>query len=135
MGYAQLDPLVVYKSEAYDKFQTLLYRLKFDITAYITSIDFSLFQPQASAQQFTAPRSQTEAEYIKILQQASQQVKNVPLVSSHPAAQPTTSEGIEVFEVNDTPSPAPSSPSGKVRPNDPCPCGSGKKYKKCCGAQ
>ncbi|MDR0369519.1 MAG: SEC-C domain-containing protein [Candidatus Peribacteria bacterium] len=22
----------------------------------------------------------------------------------------------------------------KVRPNDPCPCGSGKKYKKCCGA-
>jgi hypothetical protein len=24
-------------------------------------------------------------------------------------------------------------PSGKIYPNDPCPCGSGKKYKKCCG--
>jgi uncharacterized protein len=27
----------------------------------------------------------------------------------------------------------PASPLGKVRRNDPCPCGSGKKYKKCCG--
>jgi hypothetical protein len=34
------------------------------------------------------------------------------------------------------PEPAPTaSPSGKVGRNDPCPCGSGKKYKKCCGRQ
>jgi uncharacterized protein YecA (UPF0149 family) len=26
-------------------------------------------------------------------------------------------------------------PSTKTRPNDQCPCGSGKKYKKCCGAK
>ena len=46
MGYAQLDPLVVYKSEAYDKFQNLLYRLQFDVIAYIASIDFGTIQPQ-----------------------------------------------------------------------------------------
>ncbi len=32
------------------------------------------------------------------------------------------------------PPPAPPAPAGKVGRNDPCPCGSGKKYKKCCGA-
>jgi uncharacterized protein YecA (UPF0149 family) len=30
-------------------------------------------------------------------------------------------------------SPAPNKTAGKVGPNAPCPCGSGKKYKKCCG--
>ena len=136
MWYAQLDPLVVYKSEAYDKFQTLLYRLKFDITAYITGIDFSLFQPQDTTQQFIATHSQTESEYLKVLQQASQQVKPVVSATSPRPAQSAPSEGIEVFEVSDTSPSSVSVPqsSGKTRPNDPCPCGSGKKYKKCCGA-
>ena len=48
VGYAQLDPLVIYKSEAYTKFQNLLYRLKYDVTAYIASLDFSLAQAQAA---------------------------------------------------------------------------------------
>ena len=37
----------------------------------------------------------------------------------------------EIFEVANTPK---TSPDAKVRPNDACPCGSGKKYKKCHGA-
>lgn len=37
----------------------------------------------------------------------------------------------EIFEVDETPK---TSPDAKVRPNDACPCGSGKKYKKCHGA-
>jgi preprotein translocase subunit SecA len=47
VGYAQLDPLVIYKSEAFNKFQNLLYRLKYDVTAYIASLDFSAAQAQA----------------------------------------------------------------------------------------
>jgi uncharacterized protein YecA (UPF0149 family) len=47
-------------------------------------------------------------------------------------------DGVEIFEVEDSsPAETPSSvvlpEKRKVRPNDPCPCGSGKKYKKCCG--
>jgi preprotein translocase subunit SecA len=49
MGYAQLDPLVVYKSEAFDKFQNLLYRLQYDVTAYVAGIDFSGIQQQGQA--------------------------------------------------------------------------------------
>ncbi|MDR0650713.1 MAG: SEC-C domain-containing protein [Candidatus Peribacteria bacterium] len=48
-------------------------------------------------------------------------------------------DGVEIFEVEDS-SPSPEAASTlippekrKVRPNDLCPCGSGKKYKKCCG--
>jgi uncharacterized protein YecA (UPF0149 family) len=43
-------------------------------------------------------------------------------------------DDVEVFEVVDADEPAKQEvirPQWKVRPNDPCPCGSGKKYKKC----
>lgn len=50
----------------------------------------------------------------------------------------TSEDGVEVFEVgNDdvgvgTPEVVDTTTRHKPRPNDPCPCGSGKKYKKCC---
>lgn len=52
----------------------------------------------------------------------------------------TSADGVEVFEVGDndvavgTPEVIDTNTKHKPRPNDPCPCGSGKKYKKCCGA-
>jgi len=45
-------------------------------------------------------------------------------------------EGRWYYQDGETPAPAPVTRSApKVGRNDPCPCGSGKKYKKCCGAQ
>ena len=41
MGYAQIDPLVVYKKEAFEKFQQLLLRLKQNVTMYLMNFDFS----------------------------------------------------------------------------------------------
>ncbi|MCX6825282.1 MAG: preprotein translocase subunit SecA [candidate division SR1 bacterium] len=155
VGYAQLDPLVIYKSEAFEKFQTLLYRLKFDVTAYIAGIDFTSVQQQ-DAQQVVMASSQSEAEYLKMLQQVSSEVKEIKFDSSggtkdKPRAKEPekmvyeNSDGVEIFEVNDKNQPMGTpnvfdeavipQPGGKVRPNDPCPCGSGKKYKKCCGAK
>lgn len=148
MWYAQLDPLIVYKSEAYEKFQTLLYRLKFDVTAYITGIDFAMVQ-QNQAQPVVMANSQTEAEYLKMLEKVSAEVKEISFaqpIKTSSAGQKMVYEngdGFEVFEVNDNnqpvgvpnifDEPVVPQPSHKVRPNDPCPCGSGKKYKKCCG--
>jgi uncharacterized protein YchJ len=40
---------------------------------------------------------------------------------------------VEVFEADDVPVREVHKPQWKVRPNDPCPCGSWKKYKKCHG--
>lgn len=145
MWYAQLDPLVVYKSEAYEKFQTLLYRLKFDVTAYIAGIDFALLEQQNQAPQVIMANSQSEAEYLKMLQKVSAEVKEInfdtPKTKEIGKMIYENSDGFEVFEVGDTNQPkwtpdvfdksvAPQ-PGDKTRPNDPCPCGSGKKYKKC----
>ena len=145
MWYAQLDPLVVYKSEAFEKFQILLYRLKFDVTAYIAGIDFSMVQQQDQASQVVMANSQSEAEYLKMLQKVSAEVQEVK--STQPTAKEPekmvyeNSDGVEIYEVNDinqpvgTPTVFDVQPGDKVRPNDPCPCGSGKKYKKCHWAQ
>jgi preprotein translocase subunit SecA len=52
----------------------------------------------------------------------------------------TSADGVEVFEVGDNdvavgvPEVIDTNTKHKPRPNDPCPCGSGKKYKKCHGA-
>lgn len=149
MWYAQLDPLIVYKSEAYDKFQTLLYRLKFDVTAYIVGIDFATLQQQMQTPQVITVNSQSEAEYLKMLQKVSSEVKEMyidkPTLKTPEKMIYENSDGFEIFEVDDknqaiwTPQvfdePVISQLGNKVRPNDLCPCGSGKKYKKCCGAK
>ncbi len=150
MWYAQLDPLVVYKSEAYEKFQTLLYRLKFDVTAYIAGIDFELLQQQQQTpvQQVIEVGSKSEAEYLKMLEKVWSEMKAVEIQKPQPAPKKMVFEhtdGFEVFEVDDkdtpkwTPEvfdePVVPQPGNKIRPNDPCPCGSGKKYKKCCWAK
>ena len=42
-GYAQLDPLVIYKKEAYDKFQRLLSNLKIETLANVFRVDANTF--------------------------------------------------------------------------------------------
>ena len=146
MWYAQLDPLVIYKSEAYDKFQNLLYRLKVDVTSYIASIDFTQIQQQ-QAPTITLGE-QSDEWLLKMLQEVSKQVKPVDLpkymnpekIFADKKATFSSDDGVEIFEVgNDdvgvgTPEVVDTTVKHKPRPNDPCPCGSGKKYKKCHGA-
>jgi hypothetical protein len=102
----------VYKSEAYDKFQTLLYRLKFDVTAYIAGIDFAMLQQQIQAPQAITVNSQSEAEYLKMLQKVSSEVKEIEIDKpSEMAGKPVAkapekmvyenSDGFEIFEVDD----------------------------------
>lgn len=81
-------------------------------------------------------QSSTESDYVHILEAAS---KNAPKVQKIQKTNASSDE-IEVFEVGNEKE-EPVSPYAhifeggqKTRPNDPCPCGSGKKYKRCCGA-
>jgi len=97
-----LDPLIVYKAEAYDKFQHLLYRLKFDVTAYIAGIDFSMLQQPA--QQVIEVGSQSEAEYLKMLQKVGAEMKDIPVQQPQSVPQKVVYEntdGFEIFEVDD----------------------------------
>ncbi len=97
-GYAQQNPLLVYKKEGFEMFQDLVDRIKRE-TVQI------LFRIQVAAPEEVAefkPKSEQELVYSGGDDQ-SQQRKPVRRSNK------------------------------KVGRNDPCPCGSGKKYKKCCG--
>ena len=104
-GYGQKDPLIEYKREGFDLFAGMMERVKSD------TLD-RLFHVQA------------------VRQEGHQEAPPPPPVSSRPQPKLTLSHGDEQVS---TPAPAQRS-DAKVGRNDPCPCGSGKKYKKCHGA-
>jgi preprotein translocase subunit SecA len=96
-AYGQRDPLIEYKSEAFEMFQEMLSAIQEDIIRYI----FMLREVSE-----TTPR------------QAPRQVKLQETRSF-----PTRERKVE----------QPVKRQQKIGRNQPCPCGSGKKYKKCCG--
>ena len=96
-GYAQQDPLRIYRKEGFDMFQGLMERIKDEIVEILFKIKIS---------------SPSQVDNLKRKEQEN-------LTFSH-------SDG------SITKQPVKRS-SQKVQRNDPCPCGSGKKYKKCCG--
>jgi preprotein translocase subunit SecA len=109
-GYAQRDPLNEYKSEAFQLFETMLDSLRSEVTQNLAQIRPLTEQEQAEMlRQFEAQR-------------AALQKKAVP--------QPVGPDGEVVAPEPDEPDP---SSWGDVGRNDPCPCGSGKKFKHCHG--
>ncbi len=112
-GYAQKDPKVEYKMEAYDMFQGMIDGMKEDVASYLFKV-----------------RLAEEVEPAK------KDIWRVSEVVHNETGQFDTSgmaEAAEQSEKTEAPKPFVRA-AAKVGRNDPCPCGSGKKYKKCCGA-
>ncbi|HEX8890375.1 MAG TPA: preprotein translocase subunit SecA [Pyrinomonadaceae bacterium] len=109
VGYGQKDPLVEYKKESFDLFQAMLDRID------QTTIR-SLFNLQIVTEQ--AP---------EVLQQRRAARRSA--LSFTGPNQGAAAAGEEAGKVKTVTRDQP-----KVGRNEPCPCGSGKKYKKCCGA-
>jgi preprotein translocase subunit SecA len=104
-GYAQQDPLVAYKKEAYEMFQHMLASIQEDVIRWIYHVQVAPPQPQP----------------------------NVQVTSmSGAGSTPTTEEGNGAARPAARAAVATAVKTQKVGRNDPCPCGSGKKYKKCC---
>ena len=109
VGYGQKDPLVEYKKQSFDMFQEMLDRID-------TSTIRSLFNLQVVAEQ--------PAEAIR--QRRPARSTSMTFTGPNQGAAAAGEEGGKVKTVvRDQP---------KVGRNEPCPCGSGKKYKKCHGA-
>jgi preprotein translocase subunit SecA len=109
VGYGQKDPLVEYKKESFDLFSAMLDRID-------TITIRSLFNLQVVAEQ--AP------------EQLQQRRRSRP--TSMMFTGPNQGAAAAGEEAGKTKTVTRSQP--KVGRNDPCPCGSGKKHKKCCGA-
>ncbi len=122
-AYGQRDPLVEYKREAFDMFSELMDSIKLDIAS-------AIFRSTTSPESF-------EAFLAGMRRQPSTLVhEDVSLLSADGAVGrtdgPASPQGSPLsLSLGADLTPAREGP--KVGRNDPCPCGSGKKYKKCCG--
>ncbi|NLW92081.1 MAG: preprotein translocase subunit SecA [Syntrophomonadaceae bacterium] len=88
-AYGQKDPLIEYKFEAFDAFQSMIHSIKEDLLRYIMRI--RVVEQQEERVTFVNQGEEAEKKPVKV--------------------------------------------GKKVGRNEPCPCGSGKKYKNCCGKQ
>ncbi|AII60537.1 preprotein translocase subunit SecA [Dehalococcoides mccartyi] len=109
-AFAQRDPLIAYKNEGHVRFQELLETIKHDVVHNIYRIGIQI-------------QHQTESATAKAASRPVQQQK--PLPAAPAAAIP----GVSAKAATQSTTPA----AKEIGRNDPCPCGSGKKYKKCCG--
>jgi preprotein translocase subunit SecA len=112
-GYGQRDPLTEYKREAFDLFEDMVGRVKATVVERLFKVQVVREAPMAMP---------TMTAWANV------QESRGPM----PGDAPTLSPGGAIPEPQRA-RPAPRTAMGeKVGRNDPCPCGSGKKYKKCC---
>lgn len=103
-AYGQKDPLIEYKREAYDLFNSMMHEIQSETVRHLFRTKFG----------------------VQILNQRDEEVIETDL--SRAAENFSYSE-----EQEDSESSQPIINEQKIGRNDLCPCGSGKKYKKCCG--
>lgn len=124
-GYAQKQPLVVYKERAYDRFAELVQEIQFRVVKALVSAREVLQLAQ---------REISEANMIVSHELPPNPTMEMPAPAVFADPQPATQseEGIRVIRVNETPAVDPALFKNVGR-NDVCPCGSGKKFKHCHG--
>ena len=115
----QRDPLVEYKKEGFAMFKAMYASINHEVAAMI-------FRLEAMPQDLR-PRSVFSAIPQKAVHQEFQ--AGIPKAGITPASRLRGNK----WSLN-SPRPQHRRTEDKVGRNDPCPCGSGKKYKKCCGA-
>ena len=142
-GYGQHDPLVEYKKESFDMFEDMMRRFQEDTVRYLYLMqvlerpggDFSAASGPGGGPEGQGPESLTGsnggngrpprnvATSVDDLEEAFQRRKRRELEQARMAGAGDQQPVQQVVRSG-----------SKVGRNDPCPCGSGKKYKKCCGA-
>ena len=103
-AYNQKDPLVEYKKESFNLFGELINDIKFNTVKTLQIIQFRLESAEEEAAEMAK-----QIEMQRKLNEAAMQLN----LSSDENSEKVSSK--------------------KIARNDPCPCGSGKKYKQCCG--
>jgi preprotein translocase subunit SecA len=109
MGYAQKDPLVEYKKQSFDLFEAMLDRIDIETVRSLYHLQVAVEEPPEQRLQRRPRRGHITFTKANATASAAGEDSGKPrtVVSDHP----------------------------KIGRNDPCPCGSGKKYKKCHGAE
>jgi len=120
-GYAQKNPKQEYKREAFELFSLMLDSVRNEVTRILMTVQIRGEEDVAAVEEPVELRnvSYQHAEYDSTLAPEAEEDQGAggteATVAAAPKAQPFVRQG------------------GKVGRNDPCPCGSGKKYKQCHG--
>ncbi|CNH57691.1 preprotein translocase subunit SecA [Yersinia thracica] len=109
-GYAQKDPKQEYKRESFAMFAAMLESLKYEVISVLSKVQVRMPEEVEALE----VQRREEAERLAKQQQLSHESDNSALMSQEEASVAASLER-------------------KVGRNDPCPCGSGKKYKQCHG--
>jgi preprotein translocase subunit SecA len=117
VGYGQKDPLVEYKKQSFDMFQDMLDRIDTNTTKALFNLEIVVRDEQE------------ERERLERL--ANQRARRQAAGMAFTGAMATATAAGDTEAVRHTPF---KREQPKVKPNDPCYCGSGKKFKKCHGA-
>jgi preprotein translocase subunit SecA len=146
-GYGQHDPLVEYKRESFDMFEEMMQRFQEETVRYLYLMQILERPPESGAMPGGGPEGPSGqgpeagvpslisggrgngrpprqvATSVDDIEEAFQRKKKKELEQARMAGAGDMQTVQQVVRSGE-----------KVGRNDPCPCGSGKKYKKCCGA-
>jgi len=125
-GYAQKDPKQEYKREAFALFEQLLARVRDDVTGLLMSVEIaSEEEAERAAAEAEAAREAAAAAAARHMHFTHADSPQTPEFEEATSPEPRAQAAPEVTTVRrETP---------KVGRNEPCPCGSGKKFKSCHG--
>ena len=126
-AYGQKDPIVEFRREGFGMFEEMTRKIKED------SLSFILRAQPAKREEPSGPKLEVPAEGPNL----QFRHQSMGVFSGQPGQQPKTGPGVVPQGLSPQPGMPPSSDQPrkkKIGRNEPCPCGSGKKYKKCCGA-
>jgi preprotein translocase subunit SecA len=124
-AHAQKDPLVEYKNEAYEIFVELMTNIKNEVlnNLFRSTSNLMAFEKfLGSLPEFLRAQTDPMAPTPGAARPAG--VRQNPPTPATRALDPESTQNVGITLKKETP---------KAGRNDPCPCGSGKKYKNCCG--
>ena len=114
-SYEQKDPLLIYKLESFNLFKAMVEDINQKITAVLMRAQIPVRQPEQVRQATAEQRS----DYSKYRTQKADYRSGNDDVMRQDTRERQVTQPIRAEKT--------------VGRNDPCPCGSGKKYKNCCG--
>jgi len=131
-GYAQVNPLHEYQAEAFKTFEELIHNIKKAIFERFFRTQIMVELPQ----QVKSKSLQSHPDYVSLEEVARQRAMMMTAGQQGEESSVAYSRRQRRHMTNaseSTPKQQPVVKGKRVGRNDPCPCGSGKKYKKCCG--
>ena len=134
-SYGQHDPVVEYRLEGFDMFDEMIENIREDTMKMMLIMPKRVYEIQKRQEAIEAARKAAEkqaaAAHQVMLNNGEEKPKENPVQAAlrrEQVAKPTRTSGDGTDTANKT-----VRKGKKIGRNDPCPCGSGKKYKKCCG--